>query len=119
MLDTQPSPVIDDMARQRKILVLAAVAIGVLLLTTIVAVISTIIVLRNQRPLDQAPTSPEVAPPAAILIPLPSRFATDAGVLELKDKIASLSGQIDSVDLFETEIIPPNLDLHLSIAPQR
>ncbi len=118
MLPTQPVPVMQEMNQQRKVLVIAAVAVSILLITTLIAITTTVIVLRNQKPIAPV-TPPEVATPAAIPVPPPSRFATDAGVLSLREAIATLSGKVDSIDLFETDITPPNLDLNLNIAPQR
>lgn len=46
-----------------------------------------------------------------------SRFATDSAVLKLRGDILKIRTDIDSVDLFETQITPPNIDLNISIQP--
>lgn len=63
-----------------------------------------------------APTTPtETVQTTPTIIVTPSPWATDAGVLKLRDDLKTLSGKIDTVDLIEPQIAPPAIDLGLAI----
>jgi len=53
--------------------------------------------------------------PVITIAPVSSKYATDSGVLKLRDDLKTISQSIDSVDLFEPQINPPALDLSISI----
>ena len=55
--------------------------------------------------------------PVVPLVPTTSRsrFASDAGVLKLRDGLKELSVDLDTVNFFEPEITPPDIDLNLKI----
>lgn len=103
------------MSPDKKLLILAIVAIVILLTTTIAAVTATVIVLRQKAPAPAPVTSTPESAPITTPPSQPSKFATDTGLLKLRDDIKNLSGRVDSVDLFEPEITPPNLDLNIKI----
>lgn len=54
-----------------------------------------------------------VAPPPKI-----SPYATDSGILKLRSDLQKLRSDIDSVDIFEPQLSPPNIDLNINIKPQ-
>lgn len=99
-------------------LIVAAVIIGLLALTSIIAIITTIIALNRQPAVTAEPTPPVVETPIATPTAA-TKYATDAGLLKLQAALASTSAQVDSIDLFEAEIAPPNLDLSINIPPQQ
>ncbi len=60
------------------------------------------------------PPTPVIEAPTPTAV-FQSKFATDAGVLKLRDDLTKLQTDIDSVDLFEPQLASPNLDLKISI----
>jgi hypothetical protein len=61
------------------------------------------------------PTLPPAPAPEITITPVSSKFATDAGVLKLRDDLKKISQSIDTVDLIEPQISPPALDLEIKI----
>jgi hypothetical protein len=53
---------------------------------------------------------PPVASPAAR-----SKFASDAGVLKIRDDLKRTNINLDSVDLFEPQLTPPTIDTDISV----
>ncbi len=98
--------------------IIVVAVVGSLLLITIVALATAIIAL-NTRPATPPPEPPQTLAPPASLPVIPSKYATDAGVLDVRDKLKNLMEKTGSVDLIEPEIAPPNLDLNLQIQPQQ
>lgn len=119
-LNPTPTPITPtpDPTRERKILIIAAVVSTLMLLITVIAIVTAVLALRRQPPANPAPvptaSEPTTAPPTTL-----TKYATDAGLLKLRSNLATLSGQVDTVDLFEAEIASPNLDLSISIPPQQ
>lgn len=54
-----------------------------------------------------------VAPPPKI-----SPYATDSGILKLRSDLQKLRADIDSIDIFEPQLSPPNIDLNINIKSQ-
>ncbi|MCL4397510.1 hypothetical protein M1403_00530 [Patescibacteria group bacterium] len=64
------------------------------------------------------PTKPAPEPAVTESAPLPpkiSRFASDSAVLDLQSGVGKLRSDIDTTDLFEPQLTPPNIDLNISI----
>lgn len=61
-----------------------------------------------------APVVQTITPPTAQV----SKFASDSGLLKIRDDLKTLQSKIDTMDLFEQQITPPTLDLNISIPPQ-
>ncbi len=100
----------------RKFWLVTAIVFALLALITIVSVITTVLILKKPA------STPETSPQPTIIItptpvPTPSKFATDAGILKIQADLKLLLGKIDSVDFFQTEITPPNLDLNIRVNP--
>ncbi|MCL4390406.1 MAG: hypothetical protein M1484_03130 [Patescibacteria group bacterium] len=96
-------------------LLVAFLAVGTLLIV-IVGVSAGITMI--ERAMQQAALQPSqtVAPaPVVNVTPVSSKYATDSGVLQLRDQLQTISDAIDAVDLIEPQIAPPALDLNLNI----
>ena len=65
-------------------------------------------------PTPTSSTEPAVSVPSAS----GSKYASDSGLLKIKSDIEAQQQKINSMDLFESQITPPSLDLNISIAPQ-
>ncbi len=100
----------------RRVWVIVAIIIAALALTAIIA-LATVFILLRQQPASVGPAPASVTQTVPTLPPPSSKFATDAGVLKLRDDLKTLMGRIDSVDFFESEISPPSLDLNIAINP--
>ncbi|MBI3887561.1 hypothetical protein HY310_00650 [Candidatus Microgenomates bacterium] len=44
-----------------------------------------------------------------------SKFASDAGVLKIKEDLVKLQTDITAIDILEPQLTPPNIDLNISI----
>lgn len=110
-----PLPV-DESAKKRRLLLITSGIVGSIVIVTLVATITALVVSQRQMPPDAPPAPlPEAAPP----LPRPSsKFATNAAVLQIQKNARNTLGKIDSADLSEPEIAPPVLDLRLNISPQ-
>lgn len=85
----------------------------VLLLILIVGISAGIALIKSAF---QATPSPAPRPaPVVTIAPVSNRFATDSGVLKLRDDLKAISQSIDAVDLMEPQINPPALDLSINI----
>lgn len=62
---------------------------------------------------SQQPSLPPTEEPS-----LPSPLASDEALINLRGEINSLRGQVNSLDVFEPQISPPNLDLDITIVPR-
>lgn len=115
----EPTPlIIPEPPKDRKLLIIAGVIIVSVIILSLTAIITILIVLNRQKPVPVV-ISP-IATPIEIMptIPVtPSKFVTDAALLKLSLDIQTLRGKVDSIDLVEPEITPPNLDLKISIQP--
>lgn len=60
---------------------------------------------------------PPVTPPApqVSIKPVSGKYASDSGVLKLRDDLKTIRQSIDSVDLMEPQINTPALDLSINI----
>lgn len=103
----------------RQLIFIASIVLAVSLVIGVFAAVIIFFTGKKQNPPPVAPIiSPMEATPTPF-IPLPtSPFATNAGILKLESDLNDLLRRVDTVDLVEPEITPPNLDLHLNIPPQ-
>lgn len=102
------------MLLDKKLVILAGVALAILAVTTAAA--STAVIFLWQTPKPPASVGQTVSiPKPEIPLPKVSKFASDADLLKLRDAAKALGTKIDTVDLFEPQISPPNLDLNLRI----
>lgn len=94
------------------LLIIAAIIIAANL------IISSAKNLPNWNSLQNAPPAEIVPPPTTITDHAP-RFATDPAILSLSSNLKELRAEIDAVDIFETQLSPPSLDLNIrvTIAP--
>lgn len=92
------------------------IVIGTLVLITIIAITSTILVLSNRSVPPPAPPPTVTTTPTPIPV-IPTKYSTDSAILKLRDDLKSLMAKTDTVDLVEPEIAPPNLELNLKIQP--
>ena len=90
---------------------------GVLVLTVIILLVVGANMIFNAakninfNPPPPAPKAEEfVAPPPKV-----SKFATDSGILKIRGDLVKLRSDIDSVDIFEPQLSPPNIDLNIKI----
>lgn len=97
--------------------VIGAAVIG-LLLIIIIAISVGLSLLRSVLNYTPPPPAPAAAPVVNI-VPVSSKYASDAGVLKLRDDLRVIAKAIDSIDLVEPQIAPPALDLRISIEPQK
>lgn len=60
---------------------------------------------------------PPATPPApeVTIKPAGGKYASDSGVLKLRDDLKTIRQAIDSIDLIEPQIAPPALDLNINI----
>lgn len=66
--------------------------------------------LKRPTPVSPLPREEDVA-----ITPVSSKFASDAAVLNLSDRLRELAEEIDAVDLVEPQLSPPSLDLNIEI----
>ena len=101
---------------QRFVMWLIAGIVGLMFALVLALLIIGINLIINSAKNISAPPPPtpviEAPTPTAVF---QSKFATDAGVLKLRDDLTKLQTDIDSVDLFEPQLGSPNLDLKISI----
>ena len=90
-------------------------AVGALLVIVILLIVVGINLITRSNENTNIPVTitPTEAPPAVILPP--SKFATDPAVLKFRDDLNTLRTDLDAIDLFETQLSPPSLDLKISI----
>lgn len=94
-------------------LIIAGVVIFILIIITGLIVGFSLIakpVKTKPIPIDTPPPSPVVIVPK-----VPSKFATDSGLLKIRDELKKTQGDIDTVDLYDAQISPPNIDLGIQI----
>jgi hypothetical protein len=89
-----------------------------LILVALVVIAANLVVSSSKNPVKvEVPAIIEPLPPT-ISRPI-SKFASDAGVLSLADSLTKLRSEIDSVDLFETQLAPPSIDLNIRVTIQQ
>jgi predicted PurR-regulated permease PerM len=98
-------------------------AIGLIFLVLVAAVvIAANLVISSAKNLPKLTPTPapvaEVTPPIIHNANPISQFATDAAVLSLSSDLKKLRQDIDSIDLFETQLSPPSLDLSIRVTIQ-
>lgn len=93
----------------------------IVILTLLFAIIATIslitafLVSKNlNSPARTQPQNPTVETPITPAKP-PSKNATDSSILTIQDDLQKLRVAINSVDLIEPKLSPPNLDLDINI----
>lgn len=89
-------------------------AIVVLLLIILISINIGLALIKSAFQYTPPPAAPAPAP-AVTIKPVSSKYATDAGVLKLRDNLKTIGQSIDSVDLMEPQIAPPALDLNINI----
>lgn len=113
-----PPVIITEPPKDRKLLIIAGVIVVSVIILSLTVIITILIVLNRQKPVSveiiPSPTPVEIMPTIPVT---PSKFATDAALLKLSTDIQTLRGKVDSIDLVEPEITPPNLDLRINIQP--
>lgn len=92
----------------------------VFLVLVALIIIAANLVISSAKNLPKAETSTKVETLTPVTpTPKPiSKFATDSAVLSLAENISKLRTDIDSVDLFESQLVPPSLDLSISVTIQ-
>ena len=82
-------------------------------LVVFVLVLSAVLVLELAKKKPETTTQPTEPPPAPTetLSRLHSRWATDSGVLKLEEDLKNLSEELKNVDLKESQLSPPVLDM--------
>jgi hypothetical protein len=61
---------------------------------------------------------PEIPQPTTTPLPTtiinPSKYATDSAILEIESQIIQTESDLNSVDLNESELTPPSLDMNVN-----
>lgn len=97
--------------------------LGLFLIVAVVGIIAGFNILRSAMNRLPPPPLPEFSnqqftPPPVSELPLSSPSASDEAIVTLREEIKSLRVQIDSLDVFEPQISPPNLDLDITVTPR-
>jgi hypothetical protein len=85
------------------------------LIIIIVGLIIGLTLLPKPVKKDATPVIPPAPLQEAPIIKSPSRFASDSGLLKIESDLKSIRTKIDTTDLFDAQISPPNLDLNINI----
>lgn len=90
----------------------------IFLIIIIVFLILGLSLLRRPKSASNT-TAPTVTtpPPAPAPPPPPGKFASDSAILKIRDEMKAVKVSIDSMDLFDAQIAPPNLDFSIKINP--
>lgn len=105
------------MNNNKTLIVIIITIVFFILLVATGVLIGFAMILSATKP-TPAPVAPVVEQPINIPTVIVSKFATDAGIIKLKDDLKNTQTKIDTMDLFEQQITPPVFDLNISIAPQ-
>lgn len=85
-----------------------------ILLPVIILVVAVLLFVRLQEKNHQTSTTGNGNKDTAITPTqnlTPSRWATDSGVLLIEENLKSLTGDLEAVNLRETDLLPPVLDM--------
>ncbi len=97
--------------KAKKIILAAGTTIFLLLLVSAV-------IIGLKTPKQTKRNIPIVTPPYFVVTatppPQPTKWASDAGVLKIKSDLASVSGELNTVDLNEPMLLLPNIDLRVT-----
>ena len=90
----------------------------ILVLAIIVGIVVFLVPMftKSEPVVYEKPTPP--APIAEIPIATPaakSKYATDSAILKMKEELNLIQSKINTIDLYEISITPPNIDLDLYI----
>lgn len=97
--------------------ILAGVVITMIILVIALIIFGVNLLVNSLKPISINTPAPIVNEQPVIISKTVSKFATDAGVLKLREDINKLRSDIDSVDIFEPQLSPPNIDLNIAITP--
>lgn len=89
--------------------------IAAFLIIVFTGVIVGVTLIQRAIPKPIATPPEQTSVPPVITAPITPRWATDAGVLKIRDDLRTLQGKIDTIDFFEPQISPPSIDLGISI----
>lgn len=87
----------------------------ILLLIILIGINTGLALIRSAFRYTPPPPAPALPAPVVNTTPVSGKYATDAGVLKLRDDLKTISQSVDAVDLLEPQIAPPALDLSISI----
>jgi hypothetical protein len=69
--------------------------------------------VKKKNPETTSAPSGEIPTPQTTQIGSESRWATDSAVLEIESNVKSISQDIDAVELKESKLLPPTLDMEV------
>lgn len=113
---SQQMPTVSQGVPKSMLLIIVAVVLVLMVVVTGVLIGVALILSSTKNTPAPVPTVIEqpITPPAAKV----SKFASDSGLLKIRDDLKTWQTKIDTMDLFEQQITPPSLDLNISIPPQ-
>ncbi len=90
----------------------------IIILIAFIGILAGISILKRPAPMQTLITPvPTIIPTTTITI-VPntnSKYASDAAFLKLREDLKTLNQEIGTVNFFEPEISPPNIDLNIQI----
>jgi len=103
------------MEQKNYLLYIIAGALVVLIIMAVIGVVvGTALIVNFQRNLK--PVATTKVEPTPTLTPLPGKkYASDSAVVKLRDELIKLRTEIDTMDYFEAQIVPPSLDSKIRI----
>lgn len=99
----------------RSLKIMAVIAVVLAIIGLLIFLILPILTRPKTVPVEPPPPpvkieTPPIATPAA-----KSKFASDAGVLKIRDDLKRTNINLDAVDLFEPELTLPNIDQNITV----
>lgn len=82
-------------------------------LPLVILILAIILLAKVQQKLPEMITGGTPSPTPTPEFYIPSRWATDSGVLEIEVTLKTISHDLGTVDLKETGLIPPVLDMEV------
>lgn len=110
---TEPPIPASDPNRSLKII--AVIAIFLAVIGLLIFLILPILTRPKTVPVEPPPPPVKIETPPLATPAAKSKFASDAGVLKIRDDIKRANINLDAVDLFEPELTLPNIDQNITV----
>lgn len=98
-----------DKGKIKKIGLFAGIGIGVLILLSLLMRL-----MPKGLPILSPSPTPSATPAVVVATPIPSKYATDAGILKIEADIQVLETEMGQVELDETNLRPRPLDFNIN-----
>lgn len=110
-----PPPVVKPKKDATTLIIIGAIVFLVfVILATLI--IGFTLLTRPHTPV--VPPPPPTAQPTAPINPQPSsKFASDSALLKIRDNLKAIRTSVDSLDLFDAQISPPDIDTNIHVKP--